>query len=193
MQKILSVLLGIFMLTICFAGCTGQPFTPTPVSTPVPVSTEPPMVFPVGVEWRLTSYLNGTNGMTRVVGEKPVTVRFDTSGTLSGSGGCNQYSAIYKVTGTSISVTQPITTVMVCSEPIMHQESTYYAQLTKASSYNSLGDTLTFFDASGAVNLVYKLLCRGRSYHVRNETTLRNHLTRMYSVTSPFLLVSSYQ
>lgn len=104
MQKILSVLLGIFMLTICFAGCTGQPFTPTPVSTPVPVSTEPPMVFPVGVEWRLTSYLNGTNGMTRVVGEKPVTVRFDTSGTLSGSGGCNQYSAIYKVTGTSISV-----------------------------------------------------------------------------------------
>jgi heat shock protein HslJ len=62
------------------------------------------MTFPVGVEWRLTSYLNGANVMAAVTGEKPVTAKFDSSGALSGSGGCNQYSAIYKVTGTSISI-----------------------------------------------------------------------------------------
>ena len=122
----------------------------------VPVATQPPMTFPVGVEWRLTSYLNGANVMTTVTGEKPVTAKFDSSGALSGSGGCNQYSATYKVTGTSISITQPITTLMACPEPIMQQETMYLAQLTKASSYNSLGDTLTFFDASGAAILVYK-------------------------------------
>ena len=140
------------MLSICLAGCTSQPATPTPT----PVATQPPMTFPVGVEWRLTSYLNGANVMTTVTGEKPVTAKFDSSGALSGSGGCNQYSATYKVTGTSISITQPITTLMACPEPIMQQESTYLAQLTKASSYKSLGDTLTFFDASGATILVYK-------------------------------------
>ena len=35
--------------------------------------------------------------MTTVTGEKPVTAKFDSSGALSGSGGCNQYSATYKV------------------------------------------------------------------------------------------------
>jgi heat shock protein HslJ len=94
--------------------------------------------------------------MTTVTGEKPVTAVFDASGVLSGSGGCNQYSATYKVTGTSISITPPITTLMACPEPIMQQETMYLAHLTKASSYNSLGDTLTFFDASGATILVYK-------------------------------------
>jgi heat shock protein HslJ len=156
MKKILSVILGILMLSICLAGCTSQTATPTPVPTQVTVATQPPMTFPVGVEWRLTSYLNGANVMTAVTGEKPVTAKFDASGALSGSGGCNQYSATYKVTGTSISITQPITTLMACPEPIMQQESSYLAQLVKASSYNSLGDNLTFFDASGATILVYK-------------------------------------
>ncbi len=85
MKKTLYVILGILMLSICLAGCTGQPATPTPVPTPTPVATQPPMTFPVGIEWRLTSYLNGTNGMTTVMGEKPVTAKFDSSGTLSGS------------------------------------------------------------------------------------------------------------
>jgi heat shock protein HslJ len=155
-MKILVVILGILMLSICLAGCTSQPATPTPVPTQLPVSTQPPMTFPVGVEWRLTSYLNGANVMTTVTGEKPVTAKFDSSGALSGSGGCNQYSATYKVNGTSISITQPITTLMACPEPIMQQESSYLSQLTKASIYNSLGDTLTLFDASGAAILVYK-------------------------------------
>jgi len=156
MKKILSMILGILMLSICLAGCTSQPATPTPVPTQVTVATQPPMTFLVGVEWRLASYLNGANVMTTVTGEKPVTAKFDASGALSGSGGCNQYSATYKVTGTSISITQPITTLMACPEPIMQQETMYLAQLTKASSYKSVGDTLTFFDVSGAAILVYK-------------------------------------
>ena len=86
-MKILVVILGILMLSICLAGCTSQPATRTPVPTQLPVSTQPPMTFPVGVEWRLTSYLNGANVMTTVTGEKPVTAKFDSSGALSGSGG----------------------------------------------------------------------------------------------------------
>jgi heat shock protein HslJ len=92
-----------------------------------------------------------------VTGIKPVTALFGSSGKLSGSGGCNQYSAAYSVSGTSITISQPATTLMACEESVMQQESMYLADLTKASSYsNTPNDTLTFFDASGAVILVYK-------------------------------------
>ena len=154
MKSLAFLVCTALFLGVLIAGCTTP--APTIVPTPTPTATQPPMTFPVGVEWRLTSYLNGANVMTSVIGEKPVTAKFDSSGALSGSGGCNQYSATYTVTGTSISITQPITTLMACPEPIMQQESSYLSLLTKASRYNSLGDTLTFFDAAGATILVYK-------------------------------------
>jgi len=157
MKKIIAIVVGMLMLTVCFAGCVSQPVTPAPVQTTAPVATQPPTTFPAGVEWRLTSYLNGAKVLTSVTGVKPVTALFDSSGKLSGSAGCNQYSATYTVAGTGITITQPISTLMACQEPVMQQESMYLADLTKASSYsNTPGDTLTFFDASGAVILVYK-------------------------------------
>jgi len=157
MKKIIAIAVGMLMLTVCFAGCVSQPVTPAPAQTTAPVATQPPKTFPVGVEWRLTSYLNGANVMTPVTGVKPVTAFFDTTGKVSGSGGCNQYSATYTVAGTGITITQPISTLMACEESVMQQESMYLADLTKASSYSyTPGDTLTFFDASGAVILVYK-------------------------------------
>jgi len=157
MKKIIAIAVGMLMLTVCFAGCVSQPVTPAPAQTTAPVATQPPKTFPVGVEWRLTSYLNGAKVMTPVTGVKPVTAFFDTTGKVSGSGGCNQYSATYTVAGTGITITQPISTLMACEESVMQQESMYLADLTKASSYSyTPGDTLTLFDASGAVILVYK-------------------------------------
>jgi len=157
MKKIIALVVGILMLTVCFAGCTSQQVTPAPVQTKGPVTIQPSTAFPVGVEWRLTTYLNRANVLSSVTGIKPVTALFDSSGKLSGSAGCNQYTATYSVSGRSITISQPATTLMACEESVMQQESTYLADLTKASSYsNTPGDTLTFFDASGAVILVYK-------------------------------------
>jgi len=157
MKKIIAIVVGMLMLTVCFAGCTSPQVTPAPLPAQTLVATQPPTAFPVGVEWRLTSYLNRANVLTPVTGIKPVTALFDSSGKLSGSGGCNQYSAAYSVSGTSITISQSATTLMACEESVMQQESMYLADLTKASSYsNTPGDTLTFYDASGAVILVYK-------------------------------------
>jgi heat shock protein HslJ len=157
MKKMIAIVVGILMLTVYFAGCTSQQVTPAPVQTKASVTTQPPVAFPAGVEWRLTTYLNRVNVLTPVTGIKPVTALFGSSGKLSGSGGCNQYSAAYSVSGTGITISQPATTLMACEESVMQQESAYLADLTKASSYsNTPGDTLTFYDASGAVILVYK-------------------------------------
>jgi len=157
MKKIIAIVVGMLMLAVCFAGCTGQQVTPAPVQTKAPVTIQSPTAFPVGVEWRLTTYLNRANVLSSVTGVKPVTALFGSSGKLSGSGGCNQYSAAYSVSGTGITISQPATTLMACEESVMQQESMYLADLAKASSYsNTPGDTLTFYDASGAVILVYK-------------------------------------
>jgi heat shock protein HslJ len=157
MKKIIAIVVGILLLTVCFAGCTTQPATPAPLPAQTLVAMQPSTAFPVGVEWRLTTYLNRANVLSSVTGIKPVTALFGSSGTLSGSGGCNQYSAAYSVSGTGITISQPATTLMACEESVMQQESMYLADLAKASSYsNTPGDTLTFYDASGAVILVYK-------------------------------------
>jgi len=157
MKKIIAIVVGMLLLTVCFAGCTSPQVTPATVPAQTQVATQPPAPFPAGVEWRLTTYLNRANVLTPVTGIKPVTALFDSSGKLSGSGGCNQYSAAYMVSGTSITISQPATTLMACEESVMQQESMYLADLAKASTYsNTPGDTLTFYDASGAVILVYK-------------------------------------
>jgi heat shock protein HslJ len=157
MKKMIAIVVGILMLTGCFAGCTSPQVSPATVPAKTLVATQPPTAFPVGVEWRLTSYLDRANVLTPVTGVKPVTALFGSSGKLSGSGGCNQYSATSSVSGTGITISQPATTLMACEESVMQQESMYLADLAKASTYsNTPGDTLTFYDASGAVILVYK-------------------------------------
>ena len=93
MKKIIAIVVGMLLLTVCFAGCTSPQVSPATVPAQTQVATQPPTAFPVGVEWRLTSYLNRANVLTPVTGIKPVTALFDSSGKLSGSGGCNQYTA----------------------------------------------------------------------------------------------------
>jgi heat shock protein HslJ len=162
MKKILSVILGILMLSIFLGGCTSQPATPTPVPTPTPVATQPIATQPavtqspiVGV-WDLFSYNNGKGAITTVITGTETTADFRAEWKLSGSGGCNQYSAEYTTTASNgITITQPITTLMACAEPIMQQETLYLSALQQATKYEISGDQLTLFDKTGTKLLIY--------------------------------------
>ncbi len=160
MQKTLSVIIvGILMLSICFAGCTSpsQQIAPTPVPTQTPVVMQPiatPTTI-VGV-WDLSSYNNGKGGIVTVVTGTQTTADFQANWKLSGSGGCNQYSAGYTTTASNgITITQPVTTLMACSEPIMQQETQYLSLLQKATKFEITGDQLTLFDINGAKLLIF--------------------------------------
>jgi heat shock protein HslJ len=162
MKKILSVVLGILMLSIFLAGCTSQPATPAPVPTLTPVATQPIATQPavtqspiVGV-WDLFSYNNGKGAITTVITGTETTADFRAEWKLSGSGGCNQYSAEYTTTASNgITITQPITTLMACAEPIMQQETLYLSALQQATKYEISGDQLTLFDKTGTKLLIY--------------------------------------
>ncbi len=78
-----------------------------------------------GVTWNLTSYNNGKEAMVSVILGSEITARFDEEGTLSGSAGCNSYSAGYETEGHSITIGMAISTQMFCAEPqgVMEQEA----------------------------------------------------------------------
>ena len=85
-----------------------------------PIATQSPLV---GV-WDLFSYNNGKGAIQTVITGSQTTADFRADWKLSGSGGCNQYSAEYATSGSNgITITQPITTLMACAEPIMQQET----------------------------------------------------------------------
>ncbi len=103
----------------------------------------------VDTNWLVTGYNNGTGGFTSVLADTELTALFDDAN-VSGSAGCNNYSAGYETNGHTISIGLAITTMKMCPEEAMTQESAYLAALAMAATYDIQADTLTLFAEDGA-------------------------------------------
>lgn len=98
-----------------------------------------------GTGWLLDT-LNGSP----IMAEAAVTLNFGTDGAVSGSDGCNQYSTTYTVSGSSLTISEPIaTTRMACQDAIMQQGSAYLKALGSAASYDIKGGRLSLADSGG--------------------------------------------
>jgi heat shock protein HslJ/chitodextrinase len=112
--------------------------------TPTAVSQDPTVAL-IGTFWLMNNPMRGTI----------ITLNFDEDD-LSGSSGCNSYSAGYTITAadgpaTSISVGSISGTSQTCTREIMAQEQGYLDVLASASSYRFDGDTLILETGSGAL------------------------------------------
>ena len=101
--------------------------------------------------WQVISYNNGKEAVVSVILGIELTALFDEQGQLSGSAGCNNYTAAYEVEGGNITIGPAATTRMMCSDPegIMDQETEYLAALEMAASYEFEDDRLILLDAEG--------------------------------------------
>ncbi|WP_214021393.1 META domain-containing protein [Methanoculleus sp.] len=122
-------------------------------------SDQPKSMPLLSTEWHLARYTTG--GGSTVASPVPgtnVTLVFDDDGTLSGSAGCNAYSAPYRVNETGIAVERVIATKASCAEPagIMEQEGAYLNLLRSAAGYRIVGDTLAVIDGNGRATLFYE-------------------------------------
>jgi heat shock protein HslJ len=109
-----------------------------------------------GTTWYLESYLEGT-ATSAILPGTAVTAIFGADGQLSGSGGCNNYSANYTADAGSIFILPPVGNQLICPNPpgIMEQEAAYLLALPMATSYEISSSTLTLQDANGRVVLQY--------------------------------------
>lgn len=101
--------------------------------------------------------LNGTAWvLTALSGENPVarstpTLQFE-DGRVTGSDGCNRYSAPYTLTGATLEVSaKVISTQMACPPEVMQQAGVFLSSLTQARGYRVAGGKLELLSAEGAV------------------------------------------
>lgn len=83
-----------------------------------------------GKEWKLSA-LNGN----KLVTDSKITALFK-DGKLSGSGGCNRFTASYQLKDKILTVNPQIaSTMMACPQPLMNQEQTFLEALAGSKEY----------------------------------------------------------
>lgn len=111
-----------------------------------------------GTSWLVTGYNNGREAVVSTIAGTELTADFGADGTLSGSAGCNRYTATYEVSGTNLKIGPAASTRMACADPagVMEQETQFLQALATAATYRLDGDRLELRTADGAlaVNLI---------------------------------------
>jgi len=102
-----------------------------------------------GTTWALTTFIEGETA-TPVLVETEITVTFG-DGTVSGSAGCNTYSAAYTFDGSFFTFEAPAATEMACSDPagVMEQEQRYLGFLGNITTYHINGNQLRLETGDG--------------------------------------------
>lgn len=108
-------------------------------------------------DWDATELLSG-GLLSELVSGTRITAAFDADGRVSGSAGCNRYTAAYSTDGTSIEFSSAAVTRMFCLAPegVMEQEAAYLGLLSQASSFGILGTVLELYGADGARLVAYE-------------------------------------
>ena len=106
-----------------------------------------------GTSWDVLGYNNGKQAVVSVLAETRLTAVFDTSGTLTGFAGCNDYNASYKASAPQISIGPVASTRKHCEEPpgVGEQEAGYLAALETAAAYRVEGSRLELRTADGSL------------------------------------------
>jgi heat shock protein HslJ len=108
-----------------------------------------------GPAWEVTGINNGKQAVASPIVGSTVTATFGADGTVSGSAGCNSYSASYTLTGDTLKVGPAAATRKLCDSPdgVMDQEAAFLKALEASVSVESDSHGMTLRDASGATQL----------------------------------------
>jgi heat shock protein HslJ len=110
-----------------------------------------------GTNWEATVYNNGKQAVVGVLEGTTLTASFGKDGTLSGNGGCNQYTGPYKLDGNQITIGPLASTMKACSDPagVMEQEAQFTAALQSAATYQIEGNVLELRTKDDALAAIF--------------------------------------
>jgi heat shock protein HslJ len=94
--------------------------------------------------WWVTAYNNGKQGVVNVLDGSELTVDFGGGGTMSGSAGCNSFTATYVTSGQGIKIGRVAATKKMCIRPrgVMEQEGQFLKALETSAVWLLDGDEL---------------------------------------------------
>ena len=110
-----------------------------------------------GTSWTLVSYGPAGNQTPAAPGIGTSLI-FGMDGQVSGNMGCNSFGGNYELTNGKIVFSQMISTMMACQEPQMTQETTSFQVMTGTVNFKLEGNTLTIYDASGAMAITLSMV-----------------------------------
>jgi heat shock protein HslJ len=114
-----------------------------------------------GTSWIVTGYNNGKQAVVSVALGTELTANFGADGMLTGSAGCNNYTAGYQADGNKISIAPAATTGKACEQAVMEQEAQYLAALATAATYRIDGNKLELRTAAGALAATFQKAAAG--------------------------------
>jgi uncharacterized lipoprotein YbaY len=106
-----------------------------------------------GTSWTATGVNNGQGAVVTLLAGTEITANFGADGKLTGSAGCNNYSAAYQTAGNTLTIGPAAATRKLCSQPegLMEQETRYLAALGAVATYQLRGNKLELRTADGAL------------------------------------------
>ena len=106
--------------------------------------------------WQATGINNGRGGVVSSATTSRVIAMF-TDGKVTGSAGCNNYSASYEISNSHITIGPAMTTRRQCAEPegIMVQEQEFLQALAVATQYTLMADRLELRDGNGSLQVTF--------------------------------------
>lgn len=127
--------LGLSCVAVLMAACAHEPSSATSI---------------VESDWQLVSI--GTQAAAPTREDRHPSLSFVVAeGVIQGSGGCNRYSATYKLSADSIEIGPPLRTKMACAPEISQQEDRFFDALTAVRSWRMEAQDLVLGNESGTV------------------------------------------
>lgn len=107
-----------------------------------------------GTRWEVTGINDGRQAVVSVQAGTRVTLAFDGQGRVSGSAGCNRFTARFEARPGTVRIEAPAATRMACPEPgVMAQEQAFLRALDAARTFRIEADELELRDADGALQV----------------------------------------
>lgn len=102
-----------------------------------------------GGSWQATGVLRG-DAFEILIPDTEITATFTDDGELTGSAGCNSYTATFEADRGGIEIATPAATQKACASPegIMEQEQAYLDAIPTAARYRVDGRSLELLDAN---------------------------------------------
>ena len=138
---------------VVLAACTsGAGASAGPASASAGSSAAAPTL--EGTLWKLTAYTGADGKSASVPAAVEATATF-AGGRVSGSTGCNQYTARYDLNGQKLTVGPAAATRMACPSPVSDVETAFLAGLAGVTTYSIDGTTLKLLSRDGKTGLTF--------------------------------------